>query len=313
LIRNTFLGGSGSDCGMSIAVDGSGNIYVTGYSTSTWGDPLRPYTGAWDAFVAKLDSSTAGLIWNTFLGGSGNDYGIAIAVDGGNLYLAGTSDAAWSCSPSACTARGYTAGNDAFAAKLNASTGALTWNTFLGGSASDEGRGIAVDASGNPTVIGYSGDTWGSPVRAYSAGADTFVAKLNPSTGALTWSTFLGGNGYDYGLGIDVDWDGNFVVTGRSYWTWGSPAHAYVGGADVFLAKLNASSGALTWNTFLGGSGDDDGFAIVMDGTGNAYLTGWSDATWGSPVRLYTGGLDAFVARIELGIVHQTDLPLVIR
>ena len=290
LIWNTFLGGSGTDYGRSIAVDVSGNVYVAGDSSTTWGTPIRAYTLGTDAFVAKLDSSGT-LLWNTFLGDSGNDIGgRAIAIDGsGNIYIAGTSDATWGT-----PIRAYTL-NDAFAAKLN-SSGALTWNTFLGGSSADTGLGIAVDVSGNVYISG-DGCVWGSPVRAYSLGGDAFVAKLD-SSGAVTWNTCLGGGGSDQGYSIAVDVSGNVYVAGRSNATWGTPTRVYSLGYDPFAAKLD-SSGALTWNTFLGSSGTDQGYSIAVDVSGNVYVAGTSGATWGSPVRAYTAADDIYVAKLS--------------
>ncbi|MGA3094069.1 MAG: SBBP repeat-containing protein, partial [Dehalococcoidales bacterium] len=292
---NTFLGDTGTDNVYAIAVDGSGNVYVSGYSTATWGAPVRAYTSGYDAFAAKLDSS-GNLLWNTFLGDNGTDYGQAIAVDGsGNVYVSGYSTATWGA-----PVRAYTAGTDAFAAKLD-SSGALQWNTFLGASGEDYGNGIAVDGSGNVYVAGYSNATWGtSPVRAYASETDAFAAKLD-SSGALTWNTFLGTSGYDYGYAIVVDGSGNVYVAGRSSTSWGAPVRAFtVSGfnTDAFAAKLD-SSGALTWNTFLGGSGNDYVYGIAVDGSGNVYVAGSSDATWGAPVRAYTLLNDAFATRLN--------------
>jgi hypothetical protein len=297
LTWNTFLGGSGSDSGVGIAVDGSGNVYVAGYSYAAWGSPVRAYTNGNDAFAAKLDSAGS-LTWNSFVGGSGEDIGYGIAMDGsGNVYVTGYSTATWG-SP----VRAYSSGHDAFAAKLS-SSGALTWNTFLGGSAWDEGYGIAVDGGGNIYVTGRSGASWGcSPaactVRAYSGVYDAFAAKLD-SSGVLIWDTFLGATGFDYGNGIAVDGGGNVYVAGQSQTTWGSPIRAFTGGYDAFAAKLD-SSGALIWNAFLGGSGYEEGAGIAVDGSGNVYVTGKSDATWGGPVRAYSGGWDAFVAKVGI-------------
>jgi hypothetical protein len=289
LTWNTFLGGSGDDFGNALAVDGSGNVYVAGYSTATWGSPVNAFTGgAFDnAFVAKLDSS-GNLIWNTFLG---DDFagGNALAVDGsGNVYVAGTWYNALANSS-----------NDVFAAKLD-STGHLIWNTFLGGSGADEGRALAVDGSGNVYVAGRSTATWGSPVRAFGGGNyDAFAAKLD-STGHLIWNTFLGSSGDDFGYGLAVDGSGNVYVAGSSTATWGSPVRAFGGGNyDAFAVQLD-STGNLTWNTFLGGSGDDFGNALAVDGSGNVYVAGYSTATWGSPVRAFSGGdSDAFVAKLS--------------
>jgi CSLREA domain-containing protein len=292
LIWNTFLGGSGTDGGNGIAVDGNGNVYVAGYSNATWGSPVRALSGIGDVFAAKLDSS-GNLTWNTFLGGSGDDGGNGIAVDGnGNVYVTGYSTATWG-SP----VRAYTSGIDGFAAKMD-SSGSLLWNTFLGGSGGDFGKGIAMDGSGNVYVAGYSDATWGSPVGAYSSGNDGSVAKLD-SSGNLLWNTFLGGSGSDFGNRIAVDGSGNAYVTGNSNATWDLPVRAYTSGFDAFAAKLN-SSGTLTWNTFLGGTGsDDESGAVAVDGSGNVYVTGYSNATWGSPVGAYNGGYDAFVAKLS--------------
>ncbi|MEO5360071.1 MAG: SBBP repeat-containing protein [Nitrospirota bacterium] len=289
---STFLGGAGGDVGQGIAVDTNGNVYVTGYSGATWGTPVSAYTGGTDAFAAKLDSAGA-LTWNTFLGGAGgSDIGYGIAVDtNGNVYVTGYSGATWGAPVSAYTA------DDAFAAKLT-SAGALTWNTFLGGAGTDYGRSIAVDTNGNVYVGGDSDATWGAPVSAYTAGNDTFAAKLT-SAGALTWNTFLGGaGGNDYGMGIAVDTSGNVYVGGYSDATWGTPVSAYTGGTDAFAAKLT-SAGALTWNTFLGGAGTDVGYSIAVDTSGNVYVGGYSDATWGAPVSAYTAGNDTFAAKLD--------------
>jgi hypothetical protein len=232
LTWNTFLGGFQADYGNGVAVDGSGNVYVVGFSGATWGSPVSAYSGGNDAFAAKLDAS-GNLTWNTFLGSSNNDYSSGVAVDGsGNVYVIGNSDATWGSPVSA-----FNGNSNAFAAKLS-STGTLTWNTFLGGYY-DYGRGVAVDGSGNVYVTGYSIETWGSPVRAYSGGNDAFAAQLLSSTGSLIWNTFLGGSGDDYGYGVAADGSGNVYVAGYSTATWGSPVRAFRGGDDAFVAKIS--------------------------------------------------------------------------
>jgi uncharacterized delta-60 repeat protein len=292
LTWSTFLGGSGTDDAQFIAVDGSGNIFVTGSSSSTWGTPVRGFGGGVnDAYVAKLNSS-GNVVWTTFLGGSGTDLGHAIAVDAsGNIYVSGDSSATWG-SP----VQAKSSGTDGFAAKLN-SSGTLVWNTFLGGSGSDTSWGIGVDSSGNVYVSGDSTAAWGSPVRAYSSGTDVYAAKLN-SSGSLTWSTFLGGSGSDVNNGIAVDSSGNVYVGGYSTASWGTPVRAYTSGQDFSIIKLD-TGGSLIWNTFLGGSGTDAGLGIAVDSSSNVYVTGNSSATWGSPVNAISSGTDAVAAKLN--------------
>jgi hypothetical protein len=287
---NTFLGSSGNDGGRAIAADGSGNLYVTGDSNTSWGTPVHAYTGGNDAFVAKLNSSDGALQWNTFLGGNGNDWGFGITLGGGNLYMTGGSTASWGA-----PVRAYTRGYDAFAAELDAS-GALQWNSFLGGNGDEQGNAITMDGSGNLYVVGSSTANWGAPMHPYAGASDAFAVKLN-SGGALQWNTFLGGSGDDYGNAI-AQGGGNLYVTGGSTASWGAPVRAYTGSTDAFAAKLDAS-GALQWNTFLGNSGYDEGFAIAVDGGGSPYVAGTSDNSWGTPMRAYSGGIDTFIAKLD--------------
>ena len=289
---NTFLGGSVEDTGRGgIAVSSSGNVYVLGDSLGTWGTPISSYSGSRDAFAAKLDG-TGALQWNTFLGGSGYEFGYGIALDSDvNIYLAGSSSVTWG-SP----VHSFAGTTDAFIAMLDES-GVLLWNTFLGGTGNAYGHGIAVDSTKHVYVTGICDGTWGSPVRPFWGGNDAFVAKLHGS-GVLLWNTFLGSSNTDYGNNIALDMSGNVYVTGDSVATWGSPICPYAGGGDAFAAKIN-TSGVLQWNTFLGGTAYESGEGITVDTSGNAYVTGNSNATWGSPVLPYAGGSDVFVAKLS--------------
>lgn len=305
LMWNTFLGGPShfdqqTDYGFDIAVDGSGNIYVTGQSFGTWGNPIHAYASLppdyspnGDAFVAKLDTS-GNLAWNTFLGSTGTDLSSGISVDSsGNVYLTGMSQATWG-SP----IQAFHSGFDAFLARLDPS-GNLVWNTFMGGSGSDYGQQIALDSSGNIYITGMSKAAWGSPVRAFSAASeDAFVTKLDPS-GNLTWNTFFGGSGDEYGESIQIGNSGNLYIIGNSSATWGNPTRAYTAAEDAFVASVD-SSGHLIGNTFLGGNGNDQGNAIVSDGNRNVYAIGLSASTWGSPLQAYTTGTDTtFIAKVN--------------
>lgn len=295
LTWNTFLGGAGYDAGNDIAIDASGNVYVIGQSADTWGAPIRPSAGSYDAFVAKLDSKGA-LLWNTYLGGSFEDNGFGIAVDAsGNVFVTG-----FAAGTFGAPIRPPAGNHDAFVAKLD-SNGALAWNTWLGGVGNDYGSGIAVDASGNISIVGWSGVTWGDPIRAFDGGGydNAFTAKLDTS-GALLWNTFLGPMDAFSHPGIAVDTGGNAYVSGGSPATWGAPIRPWAGAVDAFVAKIDGN-GALLWNTFLGGMfSADEGSAIAVDADGNVIIAGWSSMTWGAPIRQLTvGSVDAFAAKLD--------------
>jgi hypothetical protein len=204
LIYSTYLGGRGNDQGLGIAVDSSGNAYVTGYTSSsnfpTMG-PLQPTYGGGpdDAFVSELNPSGTALVYSTYLGGSGTDVGKGIAVDSsGSAYVTG-----WTTSTNFPTMNPLqpTYGGDpydAFVAQLNPTGSALVYSTYLGGSGNDQGLGIAVDSSGNAYVTGltFSSDfPLMNPLQpTYGGGyGDAFVSELNPSGTALVYSTYLGG------------------------------------------------------------------------------------------------------------------------
>jgi len=175
----------------------------------------------------------------------------------------------------------------------------LSWNTFLGAGGDESANSIALDASGNTYIVGWSNATWGSPIRAYTANYDAFVAKLSPN-GTRLWHTFLGGNMNDYGYGIGLDAIGNIYVSGQSNFTWGSPIRPFATSPDEFVAKLN-SSGTLQWNTFLGGTGYDYNNGLAVDPGGNAYVVGASDASWGAPIRPHAnpGSRDWSIAKVD--------------
>lgn len=167
--------------------------------------------------------------------------------------------------------------------------------SFLGGAGNDTLNGIVSDSGGNLYVTGKSSSSWGTPVRAYTSGDDVFAAKINPS-GQVEWLTFLGGSGTDSAAGICLDSSGNIYITGTSGASWGSPNRAYTSGNDCFVARLD-STGSLSWNTFLGGSGTDTAGGICTSGN-FLYVCGSSGASWtcGSltSAQSYSSGTDIF-------------------
>jgi len=324
LIYSTYLGGSGLDVGSGIAVDSAGNAYITGYTESTNFPTASPLLaanrGARDAFVAKVSATGSALLYSTYLGGSGDDRSYGIAVDsGGSAYVTGITGS--TNFPTASALQATVGGpNDAFVAKLNATGSALLYSTYLGGSGNDYGFAIAVDSTGNAYVTGMTYSTnfpTAIPLQAANRGGpyDAFVAKLNATGSALLYSTYLGGSGAEQGHGIAVDSTGNAYVTGWTASTnfpTGIPLQAANGGgADAFVAKLNAASSALIYSTYLGGPGNDQALGIAVDAAGNAYVTGLTSST-NFPVAyalqpIFRGETyDAFIAKIACTSIAPT-------
>jgi hypothetical protein len=310
---STYLGGSGADYGYGIAVDGAGNVLVTGYTQSSgWvsGGFDTTFNSGDDAFVVKLSESGAHL-WSTYLGGSGLDGGRGIAVDdAGNVFVTGyTGSSGWVSGGFDTTLDG---GGDAFVVKLSGS-GAHLWSTYVGGSSGDDGRGIAVDGAGNVFV---TGDTWsfgwvsGGFDTTHNGDRDAFVVKLSGS-GVHLWSTYLGGSSSDRGSGIAVDGEGNVFVTGDTWslgWVSGGFDTTLDGGEDGFVVKLS-ENGQPLWSTYLGGSDLDSSNGIAVDGVGNVFVTGETDSppSWvsGGFDTTYNGGYpDAFVVKLSGSGAH---------
>jgi hypothetical protein len=295
LIYSTYLGGSGYDWGYGIAVDGSGNAYVTGL-TNSGNFPITSgafQTTCCGAFVTKINPAGSALVYSTYLGGSGGASGFAIAVDSaGNAYLTGAASTGFPTTPGAFQ-MAYGGGPlDAFVAKLNPAGSALVYSTFLGGSNYDLGQGIAVDSSGNAYITGPTNSTdfpTKNPLQpAYGGGnEDAFVTEMNAAGSALVYSTYLGGSGYEIGTGIAVDGSGNAYVTGSTESTdfpTMNPLQPANGGGnypglDAFVTKISPAGSAFVYSTYLGGSGEDVAYAIATDHAGNAYVTGLTAST----------------------------------
>ena len=332
LVYSTYLGGNGNDWGYDIAVDGSGNAYVTGYTDSsnfptTTGAYQTSLGGGWDAFVTKLNASGTALVYSTYLGGNGNDWGYGIAVDGsGNAYVTGMTGSSNFPTTTGAYQTSLASTGNAFVTKLNASGTALVYSTYLGGNNGTYGNGIAVDGSGNVYVTGLTRSsnfptTTGAYQTSLGGYNSAFVTKLNASGTALVYSTYLGGNPYDEGDGIAVDGSGDAYVTGMTEssdfpTTTGAYQTSLGGGENAFVTKLNASGTALVYSTYLGGNSDDWGYGIAVDGSGNAYVTGYTESsnfptTTGAYQTNLGGDENAFVTKLNASgtaLVYSTYL-----
>ncbi len=314
LLASTFIGGTGIDSAKRLAVDGEGYVYVAGRTssvdfprTATFG--ASP-TGTDDAFVLKLDGSLSSLLGSALLVGSGNEEAQAVAVFGGEAYVAGETSSDDFPTTAGAYARTRRGGKDVFISRLSGDLSALVASTYIGGSSSEYDLSLAVDASGNVFVSGDTGSgdyptTPGAYDTSHNGVYDVFISRLDGSLAQLQASTLLGGSGADYGKALEL-WGGwvyvagytasaNFPVSGGAFTT-------HRGAMDIFVARLDASLGPSgAGGTFLGGSSWDYGMALAVHrDAGTVYVAGYSSSP-DYPVTdgTYCGQDDMVISRLN--------------
>ena len=308
LVYSTYLGGSDSEEAQSVAVDTSGNAYVTGLTGST-DFPTTPgafqtscggiCSGVFDAFVTKLNAAGSALVYSTYLGGTLNDDATAIAIDStGDAYVTGSTCSTDFPVTSGAFQTSYHGGGcalgDAFVTKINPNGSALLFSTFLGGTGDDyAGFSMSVDLAGNAYVVGTTCSTDfpttpGAFQTSYAGpgcpNGDAFVTKIGSTGSSAIFSTYLGGSSYESGFGIATDSTGNSYVTGSTsstdfpltpgsfQITCGGGCTSNIG--DAFVTKLNWAGSGVLYSTYLGGSSYDYGIGVGLDSAGNAYVAG---------------------------------------
>jgi hypothetical protein len=346
LVYSTFYGGTGDDSAAAIAVaptggGGAAEAFITGYTTSTDFPVVRAFQRGFggagpgtllpgDAFVVKL-SARGSAVYATYLGGSDDDAGTGIAADGGgNAYVTGIT--ASTDFPVVGAFQAEHAGPaftyDLFVAKLNARGSALLYSTYLGGTDDELGGAITVNAAGNALVTGTTGSfdfPTADPLQAANAGSlDVILALLAPTGASLVFSTYLGGENADYGLGVGLDGTGHPFVAGlttSATFPTRLPLRASRGGSsDAYVARLTPNGSALVYSTYFGGGNDDFANALAVDPAGFAYIAGGTaGGTVGDPFPVtpgaarttYGGGFfDAFVAKIDpIGVPVPPNQP----
>ena len=325
----SYLGGSGDDYGHAVAVDKAGCAYVAGETGSfnfpSVGAEQAAMAGNTDIFITKWNAAGTGLVYSTYIGGNNRDVAMGVAVDAaGNAYVTGFTYSANFPITSGALRASFVGTSKAFVLKLNPSGNGLTYSTFLGGSGADYGSGIAVDASGNAHIAGYTSSvdfpvTAGAYQPAYGGGSyDGFLAKLNAAGSALVFATYLGGLGNDTAAGVALDPSANIYVTGQTQsgnFPTMNPLQPTGSQSNAFVVKTN-SSGQVSYATFLGGTGLNNGTGIAADAAGNAYVTGFTNApdfpgTSTGYQNSNKGSYDAFVAIINTygsGVTNATYL-----
>jgi hypothetical protein len=326
-----YIGGSADDWGRGIAVDGSDCAYVTGRTYSdeatfpVFVGPYLTYNGSSDVFVAKVWGNGSGLDYCGYIGGSAVEWGGGIAVDGSDCaYVTGSTSSNQSTFPVlGGPDLSYNGGSyDAFVAKVSANGTMLDHCGYIGGADEDQSRGIAVDGSGCAYVTGYTSSNQstfpvlGGPDLDFNDNSDAFVARVSANGTGLDYCGYIGGNDFEWGYGIAVDVSGCAYVVGRTrsdeatFPVAVGPYLTYNGNTDAFVSKVNAGGSGLAYCGYIGGSQEDLGHGIAVDGAGCAYVTGWTESdetTEGFPVAVgpdtsYSGGYgDAFVSKVKAG------------
>ena len=344
LLAATYLGGTSNETASSIVIDTSGNIYVTGWTTS---DDFPTTQGAYDTvgggnnslhdvFVSMLSNDLGTLHASTYLGGTNRDVAYSIALDqNGNVFVAGAtySDDFPITQNAYQSTFTYVAADypEAFIAKFNANLSSLLASTYLGGTEWIEiAYSIAIDQSGNVYVAGITGSSdFPTTQGAYQEsrnglGQDAFISKLDNNLTTLIASTYLGGNGggtsfrTDKIFSITIDQSGDVFVTGLTNAEGGFPTTPGAfqttkkGIVDAFVSRLSGDLTTLKASTYLGGGQDDYGYAILIDQNGNVVVAGKTNSP-NFPVKQgfqtnHNGGTDVFITKLTPDLLNAIPL-----
>jgi len=333
LLASSYLGGPTSDIGYSLTLDTSGNVYVTGETSSsdfpTTSEAYDTSSIGYEVFVSKLNGGLTSLLASTYLGGSGSDIGYSLTLDtSGNVYVTGeTSSSDFPTMSGAYDTSQNNSYNEVFVSKLDGELTSLLASTYLGGSSGDGGYSLALDTSGNVYVTGSTvSSDFPTTVGAYDTSSDyhanedeVFVSKLDSSLTRLLASTYLGGSRDEIGHSLALDASGNVYVMGHTYSTdFPTTSGAYDtsrgGDYNIFVSKLNGELTTLLASTYLGGSGGDYGdygYSLALDTSGNVYVPGYTESTdfpttSGAYDNSYNGNGDVFVSKLDSNLSAST-------
>ncbi len=318
----TYLSGTNDDKpNRGMAVDAQGHAYVTGYTTSLdfpiQGAIQTTNGGNLDAFITKFNPSGTGLIYSTYLGGSGDEFPSAVTIDStGNAYIVGGVVSTNFPVQNAFQSSKGGGAFDAFLTKINPTGSALVFSTYLGGGTGnglDEGLAVVVDGTNHAYVTGFT-DSFNFPVtpgafqESHNDARDGFVTKFAPTGTSLIYSTYVGALDADSVSSIAIDGNGNAYITGLTFSSDWPIANAYqgmiAGSADAFVTVLNPTGTGLVFSTFLGGTGTDDSRDISLDGGGNILVAGVTQSTnfptsANAHKQTLDGPSDAFITKLN--------------
>lgn len=319
LLSSTFLGGSDDDIAYSVANDGQYNSYMCGSTIS----PSFPTTSGsydvtkdknYDVFITKFSTVNQKIVYSTFVGGNSSENGYGIIVDNnGDAFVTGSTTSSNFPVTTNAYDKNQNGGIDAFAFKLSPTGSDLIYSTFVGGIKDDEATCIAIDKSNAVYIVGKTNSddfpTYMGYDNSYNGGVeDGFVTKINPSGSSIVYSSYLGGSDRDIAQNIKVI-NNEAVVSGSTYsknfpTSNGAFDVTHNGYSDAFITRLNSSGNNINYSTFIGGDGYDESKGLLVDEKGYAYLCGKTTSTnfpvtAGALDKIYNGGDDAFIARIN--------------
>ncbi len=313
IVYSTYIGGTGSDGVLGMTVDAAGRLYMAGGTASsnypTTSNRIQSYRGGIDAFVSRLSVDGSVLEYSTYVGGSAAEEGIALAINAaGDIYLTGYTHSLNFPSVNAFRTKTVDGGSaDAYIVKFTPGATTFTYATCFGGTAYDFPFGIKVDAAGYAHVVGSSESTdlpLVSANQSHAGGKDAFALKLAPTGSFAVYATYLGGIGLEEGRDIALDPAGAVYLTGETSSADFPVVAAYSGhrgGADAFLTKLD-DIGAVIYSTYLGGSGADRGWGVLIDSANQPHVIGHTTSAnfpVRRPVQGYAGADDAFVTKFD--------------
>lgn len=303
------FGGTDAETAVSIASDGAGGIYSIGtFSGNTvFGSYNVSSNGKGDIYIIKSNALNGNVLWIRQIGSSGEDNGYGIVCDkAGNVFCTGRFSGNVSFGTHVLISSGIF---DAFVARLEPSSGLVTWAVNTGGTGSDACLGIAADTTGGIFTCGYfqtKGIFGTTTLTAVGQNLNAYVTKIDTSTGNVLWANGFGSGGYTYPISIACDNTGDVYLTGQFDGSMlvGTTTLTAIKYNDVFITKHNATSGSPVWAVSMGGEGEDIGNAITIGSDNQVYLGGRFEQTLSvSQVTLVSeGNADAFVAKLDANI-----------
>ncbi|MHA2250133.1 MAG: NosD domain-containing protein [Candidatus Kariarchaeaceae archaeon] len=319
LLYSTYLGGNNEDWGESVTVDQFDNIYVVGRTNSTDYPMVNAIDstyngGTYDSFVTKIASNGTTLLYSSYIGGEGDEFGSDIEVDQfENMYLLGHTNSADYPTFNAFQSTYGGGAWDAFLTKLNADGSNYIFSTFLGGSLDDSCGELNIDNSQNVYVVGTTSSSDFPTINAYQSvhggSMDVFATKFTPNGTSLYFSTYIGGSAIDQGFALDVDNAGNVYITGRAQSIPTTPdaiQSSWAGGTyeDLIISKISHNGSKLLYSTFVGSTNRDYGNEIKVDYSTDAIIVGGTTFSTGMYVvndfqGVKASGADSYLIKID--------------